>query len=221
MFLILGFLVTFLPDAATLLSYSIACFVLFVTPGPDMSFFLAKTMQGGRRAGIAAMSGASFGNLIHSLAAAFGLSALIAASATAFTVVKVVGALYLLWMAYDAIRYGSALNVVNDKSHELSISTTLLQGLGVNLTNPKIILFYLTFLPQFVSAADPFAQSKLLFLGVYFVVFALPLAVMLILVAERFIETMRRNPKLMRAIDYTFAGVFTFFALQVLRTQGR
>jgi threonine/homoserine/homoserine lactone efflux protein len=212
---------TFLPDTSTLLAYSLACFVLFITPGPDMSFFLAKTMQGGRKAGIAAMSGASFGNLVHSLAAAFGLSALIAASATAFTIVKVIGALYLLWMAYDAIRHGSALHIERSNADELSVSKTFLQGLGVNLTNPKIILFYLTFLPQFVAATDPFAQSKLLFLGIYFVVFALPLAVMLILVAERFIETMRSNPKLMRAIDYSFAGIFGFFAVQVLRTQSR
>jgi threonine/homoserine/homoserine lactone efflux protein len=212
---------TFLPDPSTMLAYSLACFVLFITPGPDMSFFLAKTMQGGRKAGIAAMGGASFGNLVHSLAAAFGLSALIAASATAFTIVKVIGALYLLWMAYDAIRHGSALNIERSGADQLSVSKTFLQGLGVNLTNPKIILFYLTFLPQFVAASDPHAQGKLLFLGMYFVVFALPLAVMLILVAERFIETMRANPKVMRAIDYSFAGIFGFFALQVLRTQSR
>lgn len=212
---------TFLPDTPTLISYSLACFVLFITPGPDMSFFLAKTMQGGRRAGIAAMSGASVGNLVHSLAAAFGLSALIAASATAFTVVKIVGALYLLWMAYDAIRHGSALNIERGNPDQIPVGRTFLQGLGVNLTNPKIILFYLTFLPQFVAATDPHAQGKLLFLGMYFVVFALPLAVMLILVAESFIETMRKNPKVMRAIDFSFAGVFAFFAIQVLRTGAR
>ncbi|MCZ8269897.1 MAG: LysE family translocator [Beijerinckiaceae bacterium] len=212
---------TFLPDTATMLSYSLACFILFITPGPDMSFFLAKTMQGGRSAGIAAMSGASFGNLVHSMAAAFGLSALIAASATAFAVVRIVGALYLLWMAYDAIRHGSALNIERGDRKDISVKRTFLQGLGVNITNPKIILFYLTFLPQFVAANDPHAQSKLLFLGIYFVIFALPLAVGLILVAERFIETMRRNPKLMRAIDFSFAGIFTLFAVQVLRTQGR
>jgi threonine/homoserine/homoserine lactone efflux protein len=212
---------TFLPDNATLLAYSLACFVLFITPGPDMSFFLAKTVQGGRRAGIAAMSGASVGNLFHSLAAAFGLSALIAASATAFTAVKVIGALYLLWMAWDAIRNGSALNIAGGDGQRLSVRRTFLAGLGVNLTNPKIILFYLTFLPQFVAADDPHAASKLLFLGFYFVIFALPLALGLILIAERFIATMRRNPKVMRAIDYSFAGVFSIFAIQILLTKGR
>jgi len=70
----------FVPDSATLIAYSIACFVLFVTPGPDMSLFLAKTVAGGRRAGIAAMTGASLGCILHALAAALGISALIAAS---------------------------------------------------------------------------------------------------------------------------------------------
>ncbi len=100
---------SFIPDTSTLLTYTIACFVLFATPGPDMSLFLAKTVQGGRRSGVASLSGATAGCLVHSLAAAFGLSALIAASAAAFTVLKVVGAVYLLWMAYQAIRHGSAL----------------------------------------------------------------------------------------------------------------
>lgn len=212
---------TFLPDNATLLAYSLACFALFITPGPDMSFFLAKTIQGGRRAGIAAMAGASVGNLVHSLAAAFGLSALIAASSTAFTAVKVVGALYLLWMAFDAVRNGSALNIASGDGKALSLGKTFLQGLGVNLTNPKVILFYLTFLPQFVAASDPHAQGKLLFLGFYFVAFALPLAMGLILIAERFIETMRARPKIMRAIDFSFAGIFSIFAVQILLTKGQ
>lgn len=212
---------TFLPDAQTLLTYSIACFILFITPGPDMSFFLAKTVQGGRQAGIAAMSGACVGNLVHSLAAAFGLSALIAASATAFTVVKVIGALYLLWMAYEAIRYGSALSITGETVAAPSLRKTFMMGIGINLTNPKVVLFFLTFLPQFIVAGDPHAAEKLFFLGVYAVFFMTPFAVALIFVAERFIDLLRRNPKIMRGVDYLFAGVFGFFAVQVLRTQSR
>ena len=71
---------SFVPDMAVLLAYSLACLVLFITPGPDMSLFVAKTLSGGRRAGIAAMAGAMIGCVVHSLLAAFGLSALIAAS---------------------------------------------------------------------------------------------------------------------------------------------
>src|SRR5215203_2425313 len=101
---------TFLPDWSTLLTYSVAAFVLFITPGPDMSLFLAKTMAGGRKAGMAAMLGAMVGCCVHTLLAALGLSALLAASVAAFTVLKIVGALYLLWMAFDAVRNGSALH---------------------------------------------------------------------------------------------------------------
>ena len=212
---------TFLPDLSTLMAYSLACFVLFVTPGPDMSLFLAKTVQGGRKAGIAAMSGALTGCLFHTLAAAFGLSALIAASATAFTVVKVVGALYLLWLAWDAIRNGSALNLSGVEAAPVSLRKTFLMGVGINLTNPKVVLFFLTFLPQFVLAGDPHAAGKLFFLGIYFVVFSAPLAVLLILAAERVIDLLKRHPGVMRGIDYAFAGIFGFFAVQVIRTQTR
>lgn len=212
---------SFIPDTSTLLTYTVACLVLFATPGPDMSLFLAKTVQGGRRSGVASLSGATAGCLVHSLAAAFGLSALIAASATAFTVLKVVGALYLLWMAYQAIRHGSALSLASTDKREESFWTTFMLGLGMNLTNPKVVLFFLTFLPQFVSADDPAASGKLFFLGVYMIVTNFPLCVILILVAERFISFMRRNPRAVRIVDYTFAGVFGFFAVQVLRTQSR
>lgn len=212
---------SFIPDPHTLLAYSVACLILFVTPGPDMSLFLAKTVQGGRRSGIASLTGAALGCLVHSLAAAFGLSALIAASATAFNVVKIVGALYLLWMAYGAIRHGSALSLRDTGSREEPWSRTLMLGLGMNLTNPKVILFFLTFLPQFISAGDPHAQGKLLFLGLYMTGINFPLCLLLVLVAERFISFLRRNPRATRLIDYTFAGVFGFFAVQVLRTQSR
>lgn len=214
-------LMSFLPDPSILLAYSLACFILFITPGPDMSLFLAKTVQGGRRSGVASLSGATAGCLVHSLAAAFGLSALIAASATAFNVLKIVGALYLLWMAYSAIRHGSMLNVRGgDKAGEPAWTTFML-GLGMNLTNPKVILFFLTFLPQFVDAHDPHAAGKLFFLGIYMIVMTFPLCVLLILVAERFISFLRKNPRAVRVIDYAFAGVFGFFAIQVLRTQAR
>jgi threonine/homoserine/homoserine lactone efflux protein len=212
---------TFLPDSSTLLAYTLACFVLYVTPGPDMSLMLAKTMQGGRKAGMASMLGASAGCLVHSFAAALGLSAIIAASATLFTAMKIIGALYLLWLAYDAIRHGSTLRVGAETGTPPSISRTFWMAVGTNLTNPKVVLFFLTFLPQFVTAGDPHAAGKLFFLGTYFVVFAVGLGIILVLVAERFIHVMKASPKVMRAIDYLFAGVFGFFAFHVLRTQAR
>lgn len=209
----------FLPDTATFLAYSLACFVLFITPGPDMSLFLAKTVQGGRKAGIAAMLGAMTGCLFHTFFAALGLSALVAASTTAFGIVKGVGALYLLWLAVDAIRNGSALNIADGGEQVFSFRKTFLLGIGINLTNPKVVLFFITFLPQFVTAGDPHAAQKLFFLGIYFVLFSVPLALLMILAAERVIGTLKANPKVMRGIDYSFAGIFGIFAVHILRTQ--
>src|SRR3954470_5872230 len=139
---------TFLPDPAVLLTYSLACFVLFITPGPDMSLFLAKTLTGGRKAGLASMLGAMTGCLVHTLLAALGLSALLAASATAFAVLKIVGALYLLWLAVDAVRHGSALSLKPGRPRPAPLGRTFWLGVGINLTNPKIVLFFVTFLPQ-------------------------------------------------------------------------
>jgi threonine/homoserine/homoserine lactone efflux protein len=212
---------TFLPDWGVLLTYSLACFVLFVTPGPDMSLFLAKTLQGGRRAGLASMLGAMAGCCVHTLLAALGLSALLAASATAFTVLKIVGALYLLWLAVDAVRHGSALHLKEGAKGEVPFWKTFLVGLGINLTNPKVVLFFVTFLPQFVEAGDPHAAGKLVFLGLYFVAFTGPLGALLVVGAERVIVTLRRRPRLVRAIDYSFAGLFSAFAVKVLAASSR
>jgi threonine/homoserine/homoserine lactone efflux protein len=212
---------TFLPDTSTLLAYTVACLILFLTPGPDMSLMLAKTMQGGRKAGMASMFGACAGCLVHSFAAALGLSAIIAASATLFTAMKIVGALYLLYLAYDAIRHGSALRVDRQTGAPPSATATFWMGVGTNITNPKVVLFFLTFLPQFVAAGDPHASQKLFFLGAFFVAISIVLGFLLVLVAERFIRVMKGSPKVMRVIDYTFAGVFGFFAVHVLRTESR
>lgn len=209
----------FIPEPAVLLAYSVACLVLFATPGPDMSLFLAKTISGGRRAGIAAMLGALAGCCVHTLLAALGVSALLAASATAFAILKIVGALYLLWLAIDAVRRGSALNVAGQDARQRSFGATFLLGVGVNLANPKVVLFFVTFLPQFVSAGDPDAAAKLVFLGLYFVAISLPLAIALILAADRVIGALKGRPRLMRGLDYAFAGLFGAFALKILATR--
>jgi threonine/homoserine/homoserine lactone efflux protein len=211
----------FLPDFHTLLIYSGACVLLFITPGPDMSLWLAKTIAGGRRGGTAAMLGTQVGCLFHTFFAAVGLSAVLAASATAFTALKIIGALYLLWLAFNAIRSGSALNVKDESSPVRGFWPTFMTGLGINLTNPKVVLFFLTFLPQFVDAADPHASQKLFFLGLYFIAINVPLAFVLILGAEKVISWLKARPRFLRGIDYTFAGVFGLFAFKILTTQAR
>jgi threonine/homoserine/homoserine lactone efflux protein len=211
----------FLPNTSTLIAFTLASFLLFLTPGPDMSLWLSRTIGGGRSAGLAAMVGTNLGCIIHTLLAAFGVSAVIAASATGFLVLKVVGALYLLWLAIDAIRNGSSLNVKAGAERSNSAFADFMLGVTVNLTNPKVVLFFITFLPQFVSAHDPHVTGKLLFLGLYFVVINLPLSFMMILGAEKLVTWLKARPKFLRGIDFSFAGVFAFFAVKVVLTQGR
>ncbi|MGL4323031.1 MAG: LysE family translocator [Beijerinckiaceae bacterium] len=211
----------FIPDTATLITYAIACVVLFITPGPDMSLFLARTVAGGRKLGFASAMGANVGCVVHTMLAALGISALIAASPAAFLVLKIVGALYLLWLAVDSVRNGSALNVRTGEVRQSSFWGTFLTGIGINLANPKVILFFVTFLPQFIDAGDAHAQGKLVFLGLMFVIFNIPLSIIMILGAEKLVETLKRKPQVMRAIDYIFAGIFGAFAAKILMTQGR
>ena len=212
---------TILPDGGTLLAYSLACTVLFITPGPDMSLFLAKTIAGGRRAGLASMLGAMAGCCVHTLLAALGLSALLAASVTAFTVLKIFGALYLLWLALSTLRHGSALHLKEQPMGEVSFWKTFLVGLGINLTNPKVVLFFVTFLPLFVQAGDPDAAGKLVFLGLYYVALTGPMSALMIMSAAWVIATLRDHPSVLRGIDYGFAGLFSIFAIRILATSTR
>ena len=165
---------TFLPSLEVMLAYTAAGIVLVITPGPDMTLFLGQTLTGGRARGMAAYLGASAGLVVHTMLAAFGLSALLAASATAFGVLKVAGVAYLVWLAIDALRRGSALTLQPGAAEPQPLSRVFLMGVAVNLLNPKIVMFFLTFLPQFVSASDPHAGAKLMFLGLYFIVLAHP-----------------------------------------------
>lgn len=217
---------SFVPDAPVLLAFTLAGVILFVTPGPDMSLWLAKTVTGGRRAGMAAMLGTSVGGCVHSLLAAAGISALVTASPVAFNAMKVTGALYLLWLAVQAVRRGTSLDVAAPDRRPGGAAgapfwPTFLTGLGVNLANPKVVIFFITFLPGFVSAADPHVVGKLLFLGLYLVTFSMVLATALILGAARVVGLLRRNPRVLRVVDYAFAGVFGLFAAAILRTQAR
>jgi threonine/homoserine/homoserine lactone efflux protein len=205
-----------LPDPHVLLAFTLAGFVLVVTPGPDMALFLGQTLTAGRARGFAAMLGVSTGTVLHSLIAAFGLSALLAASALAFTALKIAGVAYLIWLAIGALRHGSALSLRRENGAKRPLGQVYLLGLGCNLLNPKVIMFFVTFLPQFVSASDPHAGAKLLFLGLYFVALALPTCAILILAADRFTAAIRRSPRATRVVDWLFAGLMGAFAVRLL-----
>lgn len=210
----------FLPTTATLVQFAIATIVIAITPGPDMTLFVGRALSDGRAAGFACMLGAMTGILVHTALVALGLSALIVASPEAFFVLKLVGAVYLVWLAYQAIRHGSAFSPgTGEARQKRSFFANWATGLGINLLNPKIILFFMTFLPQFVSASDPDAPAKLFFLGALFIPLSLPITIPMVIAADSFSALLKRSPRVTRMIDYVFAGVFSAFALRILMTQ--
>ncbi|MCT7377784.1 LysE family translocator [Chelativorans salis] len=211
----------FVPDLAIILQFAAATFVIAITPGPDMTLFVGRALSQGRAAGFACMFGAMTGILVHTLLVALGLSALIVASPQAFLALKIFGAGYLVWLAWQAIRRGSAFSPETKAGAGRSLFKNWATGLGINLLNPKIILFFMTFLPQFVSSSDPHASSKLLFLGLLFIPLALPITTPMVLAADGFSKLLRKSPKVTRAVDYLFAGVFSAFAVKILTAQAR
>jgi threonine/homoserine/homoserine lactone efflux protein len=211
---------TFVPDPPVLAAFVVAAIVLGLTPGPDMTYFLSRTVAQSRAAGFVALGGVSAGLVVHSLLVAAGLSVLLAASATAFTVLKVAGAIYLAWLAVDAVRNGSSLSL--DKGgRRQSLTSVFLKGMGINLLNPKIIVFFVTFLPQFVAAADPNAGGKLLFLGLAFLLVNIPVCGALIWSADRIAVLLRRSSLASRIVDWMFAAVLGAFAVRLVFTQAK
>jgi threonine/homoserine/homoserine lactone efflux protein len=202
-------------------AYVAACLILAATPGADMALFLSRTLTGGRAQGFAALTGASFGLIFHTFAAALGLSALLAASAQAYEAVKIAGALYLLWLAWRAIRHGSALKLKVDAWACGGLRGAFATGLLINLTNPKIVLFFVTFLPQFISASDPHASAKLFALGLGFIAITTAVNAIVILVAGRFVAAAKRNPRALRLFDYGFAAFMGAFAARLVWNEAR
>jgi threonine/homoserine/homoserine lactone efflux protein len=206
-----------LPSASVVAGYAVAVVLLVLTPGPDMTLFVGRTLSDGRRAGLAVLAGTTVGLYVHTTLVAFGLAALLAASPTAFTVLKWAGAAWLVHLAIEALRHGSALAAdAGAGATETPLHRAFLAGLGVNLLNPKIVVFFVTFLPQFVDPADPHATARIAILGGLYGVIGAPICVVLILGAEKVAGAFRRSRRLARALDYACAGLFSAFALKLV-----
>jgi threonine/homoserine/homoserine lactone efflux protein len=211
----------FLPDLGTFLAFTVAVWILAITPGPDMTLSIARALSDGKLGGMMVVLGTSTGLVIHTLLVALGVSALIIASPTAFTILKTGGAAYLVWLAIQAVRYGSSLSVKREEGPARSALANYLNGFWVNLLNPKVILFFMTFLPQFVTATDPHVTGKLIFLGLWAIVMGMPFNTAIVLIAERLSTWLQNNRRVLRGIDYTFAGVFSLFAFKIFMAQAK
>ncbi len=214
-------MLSFVPSLPVLAAYIAASVVLALTPGPDMTFFLSKTIAQSRAAGFAALGGVSLGLVVHSVLVAAGLSVVLAASAAAFTVLKFAGAAYLAYLAIEAIRHGSSLSLEQGGGRPVPLRAVFAKGLFVNLLNPKVIIFFVTFLPQFVSASDPHAAGKMLFLGLTFMVANIPVCAAFILAAGKIAALLKGSSRATRFVDWLFAGVLGAFAVKLILTQAK
>ena len=145
--------------------------LLNITPGPDSLFIMARSATQGWRAGFVACWGVGSGVFVHVFAAALGLSALLAASATAFTVVKVVGAAYLVWIGLGMLRQrasAEATRLVDAAPRAIPYGAIFRQGFLTNVLNPKVALFFLAFVPQFIAPDAPSKPLAFIVLGVIF-----------------------------------------------------
>jgi threonine/homoserine/homoserine lactone efflux protein len=184
-----------MPDATHFSLFLAAAFLLAITPGPGIFYVLARTLAGGRKEGTLSSLGTFVGGLVHVLAAAFGLSAILAASAVAFGVVKYAGAAYLIYLGIRMIRDRNA----NDDG--VSIRKTrspFIQGIWTEVLNPKTALFFLAFLPQFVSPAKGHLILQFAVLGSLSVMLNTSADLVVATFAGFFSERLRANRKLQR-----------------------
>lgn len=208
----------FLPNWHVFMQFASATIILTLIPGPDMALFVGRSISQGKVAGLSCISGCITGIAIQVIGVSIGLSALIITSPFLFFLLKVLGTLYLLWLALQAIRNQSNFSLEQKKETRLSFKRNYLSGLCINLLNPKVLLFNITFLPQFVDAVDPYAPQKILILGLSFIPISLPITVSMVLAADKFASLLKKNPRYVRMLDFMIAGVFIASALRLLVT---
>jgi threonine/homoserine/homoserine lactone efflux protein len=203
--------------------FLIAGWLLNVTPGPDTAYVVGRSLQRGRIGGIAAALGIGFGCLVHVVAAAIGLSALLAASSAAFAIIKLIGAAYLCYiglrMLLSHARNGDG--VAEATAVETSLRQVFWQGALTNVLNPKVALFFLAFLPQFVDTASPSKPLAFLALGLLFdlsgTVWNLGVAV----VAARAAARVRRSTRVLIWINRALGSLFVGLGVRLAMLESR
>ncbi|BES70545.1 LysE family translocator [Marinobacter nanhaiticus D15-8W] len=207
-----------MPESHNLWIFLSASFVLWVTPGPDTVYILARTTTQGRLSGVVSVLGIGSGVLAHTLLASIGLSTLLATSAAAFTVVKCIGAAYLIYLGIQAFRRGNAPPNTSSVA-TLSYQKIYWQGFLTNLLNPKVAVFFLAFLPQFVAPGINEGGARLLLLGVLFVLGGTIWCLMLVVFAAYFTKAARADGVVGRIVCKAVGAVYVVLGLNLLRAK--
>jgi threonine/homoserine/homoserine lactone efflux protein len=186
--------------------------LLAIAPGPDVIYVLTRAISQGRRAGLAAALGFASGCIFHTLLAAVGVAALIRSSELAFDLVRYAGAAYLVWIGIQALRHRSAFSI-EGASDAKALMTIYKQSVIGNMLNPKVTLFFLAFLPQFVNAEAGNVGLQMGILGAVFMLVTIVVFGAVAIFAAMIGDWVRRKPAIGERLN-VFAGI-TFIALGI------
>jgi threonine/homoserine/homoserine lactone efflux protein len=206
------------------LSLFIACGLLLnVTPGPDTAYIVGRSVQLGWRGGAAAALGISTGCLVHVSGGAIGLSALLAASSTAFSIVKWAGAAYLCFVGMMLLlsRPQASVPDASIGGSAISLRGVFWQGALTNILNPKVALFFLAFLPQFVNADSEHKAAAFLLLGLIFVSSGTLWCLGVAAFAARVAHRVKRSGKALQWINRALGGMFVYLGARIVLLQAR
>jgi threonine/homoserine/homoserine lactone efflux protein len=206
--------VTSVPEPSTLLLFAASAVALVAVPGPNLIYIVTRSVDQGRRAGVASALGVETATLVHIAAAAAGLSAALASSATAFTVVKCAGAAYLLFLAARAF-----MERGQEQPGERAPAAgrrVFAEGFLVNLLNPKVALFFLAFLPQFIDPGAGAAWTQVLVLGGLLAAIGLSVDLLYALAAGSLGALVRGNAAIARRRGQLAGGVYLALAAVTL-----
>jgi len=202
----------------TLIGFFIASLLLALTPGPDNIFVMTHSMLRGRQAGLAVVMGLCTGLLVHTAAVALGLAILFQTSDWAFIVLKTMGAVYLLYLAWQAFT-ASPVSGNNGTEHRPSLIWSYRRGMIMNITNPKVSLFFLAFLPQFVVVEAGQVTGQIILLGSLFIVATILIFGSMALLAARVSGFLRRSPLFEKNIHRIAGIVFIGLAFHLLMVE--
>ena len=199
-------------------TYFIACLILAIAPGPDNIFVLTQSALQGRKAGILVVLGLCTGLLFHTTAVALGVAVIFKTSEIAFTMLKVAGALYLIYLAWGGYRSGAT--AIEGKSGSVMQGGQLYRrGIFMNITNPKVSIFFLAFLPQFANPARGSITIQMLILGAVFILSAILVFGAIALAAGSLGEWLSRSQRIQRWINRLAGTVFIGLAIKLLLTE--
>lgn len=193
-------------DSHLLLAFVVTTAIAMITPGPDMLFILGCGIRGGPRAGLLATAGVATSEAVHIAVAAAGLAALFAAVPVAFTVVRIVGAAYLIYLGVQTIRHRKS--IAEEPTGEVSGGRAYLNGLLTNLLNPKMVTFTVAFLPQFIDPHLGRLWLQFTILGAIMIVFEFLVDGAVGVLAGRIGSWLRRRHAARRRIEVVTGGIF-------------